>query len=50
MFTILPGRDYLIDWLFSFRDGVELIEPEDVREEIGRVIENMKNIYSGNEN
>lgn len=39
------NRDYLINWLFSFRDGVELIEPEDIREEIGRIIENMRTIY-----
>lgn len=43
--TDFTNRDYLLDWIFSFRDGVELIEPEDIREEIGRVIENMRNIY-----
>lgn len=40
------NKDYLIDWLFSFQDGVELIEPEEIRAEIRRVLEVMKNIYS----
>ena len=43
--TNFTNRDYLMDWLFSFRDGVELIEPKDIREEIGRVIENMRAMY-----
>lgn len=39
------NKDYLIDWLFSFRDGVELIEPEEIREEMGILIERMRKIY-----
>lgn len=39
------NKDYLIDWLFSFRDGVELIEPEEIREEIRMIIEGMRKIY-----
>lgn len=39
------NKDYLIDWIFSFRDGVELIEPEEVRTEIKEVLEAMRDIY-----
>lgn len=39
------NKDYLIDWIFSFRDGVELIEPEEVRIEIKEVLETMRDIY-----
>ena len=39
------NKDYLIDWLFSFRDGVELIEPEEIRTEMRAVIESMRKIY-----
>lgn len=39
------NKDYLIDWIFSFRDGVELIEPEQVRIEIKEVLEAMRDIY-----
>lgn len=39
------NKDYLIDWLFSFRDGVELVSPEEIRTEIRRVMERMRAIY-----
>lgn len=39
------NRDYLITWLFSFRDGVELVSPEEIRTEIKTVIERMRAIY-----
>lgn len=39
------NKDYLIDWIFSFRDGVELIEPEEIRTEIKEVLEAMRKIY-----
>lgn len=39
------NKDYLIDWTFSFRDEVELIEPEEVRIEIKEVLEAMRDIY-----
>ena len=39
------NKDYLIDWIFSFRDEVELIEPEEVRIEIKEVLEAMRDIY-----
>lgn len=40
------NKDYLIDWIFSFRDGVELIEPEEIRVEIKEVLEAMRDQYS----
>lgn len=39
------NKDYLIDWLFSFRDGVELLAPEEIRKEIKETLERMKGIY-----
>lgn len=39
------NKDYLIDWIFSFRDGVELIEPEEIRTEIKEVLGVMRKIY-----
>lgn len=39
------NKDYLIDWIFSFRDGVELIEPEEIRTEIKEVLEAMRKNY-----
>lgn len=39
------NREYLISWLFSFYDGVELLEPEDIREEMKEIIEKMRNVY-----
>lgn len=35
----------LITWLMSFRDKVELLEPEEVRAKIRESIENMKRKY-----
>ena len=40
-------KDYLVTWLMTFRDKVELLEPEDIRAEIRNSIENMKKIYEG---
>ncbi|RKI38929.1 YafY family transcriptional regulator [bacterium D16-51] len=40
------NKDYLLGWLFSFRDGVEVLEPEEIREEMRALIENMGKIYS----
>ncbi|MDE6208221.1 MAG: YafY family transcriptional regulator [Lachnospiraceae bacterium] len=37
----------LITWLMSFRDKVELLEPEEIRKEIRNSIENMKRKYEG---
>lgn len=41
------NKDYLIEWLLAFRDGVELIEPEEIRAEMRTLLENMKKIYGG---
>ena len=40
-------KDNLITWLLSFRDKVELLEPEERREEIKVSIECMKKKYEG---
>ena len=39
------NKDYLFEWLFSFRDRVEVIEPEEIRQEMKLLIENMRKIY-----
>lgn len=39
------NKDYLFEWLFSFRDKVEVIEPEEIRQEMKLLIENMRKIY-----
>jgi len=39
------NKDYLIDWLFSFHDEVELLAPEDIRAEMKEILENMREIY-----
>ena len=39
------NKDYLISWLFSFQDGAELVEPEEVRTEMGALLEKMRSIY-----
>ena len=39
------NKDYLIDWLLCFRDGVELIEPEEMRAEMRELLENMSKTY-----
>ena len=41
-------RENLITWLMSFRDKVELLEPEEIREAIRDSIENMKRKYKKN--
>lgn len=38
-------KENLITWLMSFRDKVELLEPEEVRAKIRESIENMKRKY-----
>ena len=40
-------KDNLITWLLSFREKVELLEPEEIREEIKVSIECMKKRYEG---
>lgn len=40
-------RENLITWLLSFRDKVELLEPEDIRAELKVSIERMKKKYEG---
>ena len=40
-------KDYLVTWLMSFRDKVELLEPEEIRAEIRDSIERMKKMYEG---
>ena len=40
-------KDYLVTWLMTFRDRVELLEPEEIRAEIRDSIERMKKIYEG---
>lgn len=39
------NKSYLLEWLFSFCDGVELIEPGELREEMRMIIERMSDIY-----
>lgn len=39
------NKDYLFEWLFSFRDKVEIIEPEEIRREMKFLIERMREIY-----
>lgn len=38
-------KENLITWLMSFRDKVELVEPEEIRNEIKNSIENMRKKY-----
>ena len=40
-------KENLITWLMSFRDKVELLEPEEIREEVKISIERMKKKYEG---
>lgn len=40
-------RENLVTWLMSFRDKVELLEPEEIREEIRISIECIKKKYEG---
>lgn len=39
------NKDYLITWLMSFRDKVELLEPTEIRNELKNSIECMKKKY-----
>ena len=39
------NKENLVTWLMSFRDKVELLEPEEIREEIIANIENMRRKY-----
>lgn len=38
-------KEYLISWLMSFRDKVELLEPEEIRTEIRESVERMRKKY-----
>lgn len=38
-------KENLITWLLTFGDSVQLLEPENIREEMRRVIENMRKNY-----
>ncbi len=38
-------KEDLITWLLSFRDKAELLEPKEIREEMGSSIECMKTKY-----
>ena len=40
-------KENLITWLLSFRDKVELVEPEEIRKEVKISIERMKKKYEG---
>lgn len=53
--TLLFHSEYtddesLIDWMLTFRDQVEVIEPEAVRQELLRIAENVTGIYKGESN
>lgn len=39
------SKNYLLSWLLSFGDGVELKEPEDIRYELSMIVKNMSRIY-----
>lgn len=41
------NKDYLIDWLLRFRNGVELIEPEEIRAEMRMLLDSMRTVYDG---
>ncbi len=41
------GKEALLDWILSFGDKVELIEPVDVKETLFKIICNMKQMYIG---
>ena len=38
-------QDNLLSWLLTFGDRAELLEPENVREELQKIIENMRSKY-----
>ena len=42
------NSEYLITWLMSFQDKVELLEPEEIRMKIKENIRHMCKIYAGN--
>ncbi len=39
------NKDYLIEWLLAFRDGVELVEPEEIRAEMRMLLESIRKVY-----
>lgn len=43
--TRFVNREYMTDWLLAFRDGVELIEPQEIREEMRTLLARMKAVY-----
>lgn len=40
------NKDYLLTWFFAFRDEVEILEPEELRQEIKELIERMGQMYA----
>lgn len=40
------GREELLTWLMTFRDQAVLLEPEDLRQELGETMRRMADIYS----
>ncbi|MGN0438234.1 MAG: WYL domain-containing protein, partial [Lachnospiraceae bacterium] len=38
-------KENLITWLLSFKDKVELLEPEEIREEIVKIAKGIQAIY-----
>lgn len=43
------NKENLISWLLSFRDQVTLLEPEEIREEMQALLEQMRKKYLGHE-
>ncbi len=40
-------RDHAVTWLLSFEDGTQLLEPEELRSEMGRIAGRLMEIYNG---
>lgn len=40
------NKDYLLKWFFSFRDNVEVLEPEEIRTEIRELLKKMQKMYA----
>lgn len=41
-------KENLITWLLTFREQVEILEPESIRAEMRQIIEKMSKTYDGN--
>ena len=39
------NKDYMLEWLFSFQDAVEVLEPEEIRKEIRELLKRMQRMY-----